>query len=53
VPPAHSSPIQTFYLGHLSPVDALKSWREKKPELILKRVYKQAELDKPQALGEP
>ena len=32
-------------LGHLSPVDALKSWREKKPELFLKRVYKQAELD--------
>ncbi len=33
-------------LGHLSPVDALKSWRVKKPELFLKRVYKQAELDK-------
>ena len=32
-------------LGHLSPVDALKSWRVKKPELFLKRVYKQAELD--------
>jgi len=32
-------------LGHLSPVDALKSWREKKPELFLKRFYKQAELD--------
>jgi transposase InsO family protein len=32
-------------LGHLSPVDALKSWRKKKPELFLKRVYKQAELD--------
>ncbi len=32
-------------LGHLSPVDALKSWREKKPELFIKRVYKQAELD--------
>jgi hypothetical protein len=26
-------------------VDALKSWQEKKPELFLKRVYKQAELD--------
>lgn len=33
-------------LGHISPVDALKSWREKKPELFLKRVYKQAGLDK-------
>lgn len=32
-------------LGHLSPVDALKSLRVKKPELFLKRVYKQAELD--------
>ncbi|MBT9160598.1 MAG: hypothetical protein DDT26_01885 [Dehalococcoidia bacterium] len=32
-------------LGHLSPVDALKSWREKKPELFIKRIYKQAELD--------
>ena len=32
-------------LGHLSLVDALKSWQEKKPELFLKRVYKQAELD--------
>jgi hypothetical protein len=32
-------------LSHLSPVDALKSWRVKKPEIFLKRVYKQAELD--------
>jgi transposase InsO family protein len=32
-------------LGHLSPIDALKSWQVKKPELFLKRVYKQAELD--------
>lgn len=32
-------------LGHLSPIDALKSWREKKPELFQKRIYKQAELD--------
>jgi hypothetical protein len=32
-------------LGHLSPVDALKAWREKKPDIFLKRVYKQAELD--------
>jgi hypothetical protein len=32
-------------LGHLSPVDVLKSWREKKPELFNKRVYKRAELD--------
>lgn len=32
-------------LGHISPVDALKSWQDKKTELFLKRVYKQAELD--------
>lgn len=32
-------------LGHLSPVDALKAWSKKKPELFNKRVYKQAELD--------
>jgi transposase InsO family protein len=32
-------------LGYLSPIDALKSWQQKKPELFLKRVYKQAELD--------
>ncbi len=32
-------------LGQLSPVDALKSWRVKKPELFLTRVYKLAELD--------
>ena len=33
-------------LGHLTPVDALKHWRRKKPELFVKQVYKQAELDK-------
>jgi transposase InsO family protein len=32
-------------LGHLTPVDALKHWRKKKPELFVKHVYKQAELD--------
>jgi transposase InsO family protein len=31
-------------LGHLSPIDALKSWQVKKPELFLKRVYKQSSL---------
>ena len=32
-------------LNHLSPIEALKKWREKSPELFVKRVYKQAELD--------
>jgi hypothetical protein len=32
-------------LGHVSPIDALNSWRTKKPELFVKRVYEQAELD--------
>ena len=32
-------------LGHQSPIQALKAWREKKSELFVKRVYEQAELD--------
>ncbi len=32
-------------LGGISPVDALKSWQVKKPDLFKKRVYKQAGLD--------
>jgi len=32
-------------LNHLSPIEALKSWQKKSPELFVKRVYKQAELD--------
>jgi hypothetical protein len=32
-------------LGHVSQVEALKAWRKKKPELFVKRVYKQAGLD--------
>ena len=32
-------------LNHLSPIEALKDWREKSPELFVKWVYKQAELD--------
>lgn len=32
-------------LDHLSPVEALQAWRKKSPELFVKRVYKQAELD--------
>ena len=32
-------------LNHLSPVQALKDWREKRPELFTKRVYNQPGLD--------
>ena len=32
-------------LQHISPVQALKNWQVKKPELFKKRVYKQAGLD--------
>ena len=32
-------------LGRLSPLDAIMPWREKKPELFLKRAYKQVGVD--------
>lgn len=32
-------------LKHLSPVEALQAWRKKSPELFVKRVCKQSELD--------
>ena len=32
-------------LNHLSPVQALKEWQKKKPELFRKRIYDQAGLD--------
>jgi transposase InsO family protein len=32
-------------LGHQTPIQALKSWHEKKPELFTKRFYKQTGLD--------
>ena len=32
-------------LDHLAPIDALKKWRALKPELFVKRVYKQTGLD--------
>ena len=33
-------------LDHLSPIESLQLWRKKSPELFVKRVYKQAELDR-------
>lgn len=32
-------------LNHLSPIEALQAWSKKSPDLFVKRVYKQAELD--------
>jgi hypothetical protein len=32
-------------LKHLTPIQALKEWQQKKPELFVKRVYNQANLD--------
>ena len=32
-------------LGHLSPIDALKAWEDKRPDLFIKKVYKQTGLD--------
>ncbi len=32
-------------IGHISPVEALKKWKKKKPELFTKNVYKQARPD--------
>jgi transposase InsO family protein len=32
-------------LGHLSPIEALQSWRKKAPDLFVKQVYKHTELD--------
>ena len=40
----HSIPQRA--LNHKTPIQALKTWREKKPELFVKRVYEQAGLDR-------
>lgn len=42
---AYNHHIPQRSLGHLTPVDALKHWRSKKPELFVKQVCKPAELD--------
>ena len=42
---AYNHHIPQRALGHVSPVDSLKNWHQKKPELFRKRIYKQAELD--------
>jgi transposase InsO family protein len=32
-------------LGHLSPIDALKNWQQKMPDIFIKKTYNQAGLD--------
>ena len=32
-------------LDHLSPVQALKQWRSRRPDVFVKRVYEQSGLD--------
>lgn len=41
----YNNSIPQRALKHLTPVQALKEWQQKKPELFLKRVYNQAGLD--------
>ena len=43
---AYNHHIPQRALGHVSPIDSLKNWHQKKPELFRKRIYKQAELDR-------
>lgn len=42
---AYNHHIPQRALEHVCPVDSLKQWRKKKPELFVKNVYKQVELD--------
>lgn len=42
---AYNHHIPQRALGHLSPVDALKKWQLERPDLFVKKVYKQAGLD--------
>jgi hypothetical protein len=42
---AYNHRIPQRALNHLSPVQALKQWRDRKPELFVKRVYEQTGLD--------
>jgi transposase-like protein len=43
----HSIPQRA--LKHQTPIQALKKWHEKKPDLFVKRVYNQTGLDKPRS----
>jgi transposase-like protein len=41
----YNNSIPQRALNHLTPIQALKEWQKKKPELFVKRVYNQAGLD--------
>jgi len=43
---AYNHHIPQRALNHKSPIQALKAWQEKKPELFVKRVYEHMGLDK-------
>ena len=43
---AYNHHIPQRALNHKSPIQALKAWQEKKPELFVKRVYEHTGLDK-------
>ncbi len=39
-------------LGHITPVQALKQWQKKRPEIFVKRVYNHAGLDTYKEIGD-
>ena len=41
----YNNSIPQRALEHQTPIQALKNWHDKKPELFVKRVYNQAGLD--------
>ena len=47
----YNHPIPQRALKHQTPIQALQKWRADKPELFVKRVYKQAGLDTYEANG--
>jgi len=42
---AYNHRIPQRALGHVTPIQALKAWQEKRPELFVKRVYNITDLD--------
>jgi len=34
-------------LGHITPIQALKNWSQKQPNLFINKIYSLAELDRP------
>ncbi|RTZ73063.1 MAG: IS481 family transposase, partial [Gammaproteobacteria bacterium] len=42
---AYNHQIPQRALGHVSPIQALKEWQKKRPDLFVKRVYNVTGLD--------